>query len=54
MPCSIVYQSYHIMCLSGDIVLEIGPGTGNLTVRLLESAKKVIAIEFDKRMVSDV
>lgn len=37
-----------------DIVLEIGPGTGNLTVRLLESAKKVIAIEYDKRMVREV
>ena len=28
---------------SGDTVLEIGPGTGNLTVRLLEQAKKVCA-----------
>lgn len=24
-----------------DVVLEIGPGTGNLTMRLLERAKKV-------------
>lgn len=37
-----------------DIVLEIGPGTGNLTVRLLEQAKKVVAIEFDRRMVREV
>ena len=26
-----------------DVVLEIGPGTGNLTLKLLEKAKKVIA-----------
>ena len=24
-----------------DVVLEIGPGTGNMTVKLLEKAKKV-------------
>ncbi len=36
---------------STDTVLEIGPGTGNLTLRLLEKAKKVIAIEVDPRMV---
>ncbi|KAJ0974157.1 hypothetical protein J5N97_016122 [Dioscorea zingiberensis] len=34
-----------------DTVLEIGPGTGNLTVRLLQSASKVIAVEIDHRMV---
>lgn len=34
-----------------DSVLEIGPGTGNLTLKLLEVAKKVFAIEIDKRMV---
>ncbi|MCL7036124.1 hypothetical protein MKW94_026248 [Papaver nudicaule] len=34
-----------------DTVLEIGPGTGNLTIRLLGVAKKVIAVEIDKRMV---
>ena len=36
---------------STDVVLEIGPGTGNLTMRLLECAKKVIAVEVDQRMV---
>jgi 18S rRNA (adenine1779-N6/adenine1780-N6)-dimethyltransferase len=35
-----------------DVVLEIGPGTGNLTALLLERAKKVIAIEIDPRMVA--
>jgi len=39
---------------STDIVLEIGPGTGNLTLRLLELAKKVIAIELDPRMVAEL
>ena len=36
---------------STDVVLEIGPGTGNLTVKLLERAKRVIAVEYDHRMV---
>ncbi|XP_024521712.1 ribosomal RNA small subunit methyltransferase [Selaginella moellendorffii] len=39
---------------STDIVLEIGPGTGNLTVKLLEVAKKVIAVELDPRMVLEL
>jgi len=34
-----------------EIVLEIGPGIGNLTKELAKEAKKVIAIEKDKRMV---
>ncbi|KAG2327314.1 hypothetical protein Bca4012_036315 [Brassica carinata] len=34
-----------------DTVLEIGPGTGNLTMKLLEAAHHVIAVELDKRMV---
>lgn len=36
---------------STDVVLEIGPGTGNLTMKLLEKAKRVVAIELDPRMV---
>jgi 16S rRNA (adenine1518-N6/adenine1519-N6)-dimethyltransferase len=34
-----------------DIVLEVGPGIGNLTKELAKRVKKVIAIEKDKRMV---
>ena len=34
-----------------DTVLEIGPGTGNLTIELSKRVKKVIAVEKDKRMV---
>jgi 18S rRNA (adenine1779-N6/adenine1780-N6)-dimethyltransferase len=37
-----------------DTVLEIGPGTGNMTVKLLDAAKKVIAVEVDPRMVAEV
>ena len=36
------------------MVLEVGPGTGNLTVRILEKAKKVIAVELDPRMAAEV
>jgi len=39
---------------STDVVLEIGPGTGNLTMRLLERAKKVIAVEVDVRMIVEL
>ncbi|XP_033207288.1 probable dimethyladenosine transferase [Belonocnema kinseyi] len=37
-----------------DVVLEIGPGTGNMTVKMLEKAKKVIACEVDPRMVAEL
>lgn len=37
-----------------DVVLEIGPGTGNMTVPLLQKAKNVVALEFDPRMVREV
>ncbi|CAM8927466.1 unnamed protein product [Rhodiola kirilowii] len=39
---------------STDIVLEIGPGTGNLTKKLLEAGKMVIAVELDPRMVLEL
>ncbi|KAL8733447.1 MAG: hypothetical protein Q9166_002073 [cf. Caloplaca sp. 2 TL-2023] len=37
-----------------DIVLEVGPGSGNLTVKILEKVKKVIAVELDPRMAAEV
>ncbi|XP_026830427.1 probable dimethyladenosine transferase isoform X2 [Ooceraea biroi] len=37
-----------------DVVLEIGPGTGNLTVKLLEKAKRVLAYEIDPRLVAEL
>lgn len=39
--------------ISGDdLVIEIGPGLGTLTQKLLQKAGKVIAIELDERMIS--
>lgn len=35
-----------------DLVIEIGPGLGTLTKKLLDEAFKVIAIELDSRMLS--
>jgi len=37
-----------------DTVLEIGPGTGNMTVKMLDKVKKVIACELDPRMVAEL
>lgn len=37
-----------------DIVMEIGPGTGNMTMKLLEKANKVIAYEVDVRLVAEL
>ncbi|XP_052777465.1 probable dimethyladenosine transferase [Mya arenaria] len=37
-----------------DVVLEIGPGTGNMTVKLLEKVKKVNACEIDPRLVAEL
>ena len=34
-----------------DLIIEIGPGLGNLTELLLDRADKVIAIELDERML---
>ena len=35
-----------------DLVIEIGPGLGTLTSRILEKAGKVICVELDDRMIS--
>ncbi len=37
---------------SGDLVLEIGPGLGALTEKLLERAGMVIAVEYDRGLFS--
>ncbi len=39
---------------SDDTVLEIGPGTGNLTKLLSEKAGRVIAIEKDRRLIDEL
>ena len=35
-----------------DLIIEIGPGLGTLTSRLLEKAGKVICVELDDRMIT--
>lgn len=37
---------------SDNLVIEIGPGLGTLTDKLLQKAGKVIAIELDERMIA--
>ncbi|KAK7062683.1 Dimethyladenosine transferase [Paramarasmius palmivorus] len=37
-----------------DKVLEVGPGTGNLTIHILEQAKHVTAVEMDPRMAAEL
>lgn len=39
---------------STDVVLEVGPGTGNMTVKMLDKVKKVVACEIDTRMVAEL
>jgi len=39
---------------STDVVLEIGPGTGNMTVPLLQACKSVVTIEYDGRMIREL
>ena len=34
----------------GDVVLEVGPGTGALTERLLEAGAEVVAVEIDRQL----
>jgi len=35
----------------GDVILEIGPGMGEMTLALARQAKKVIAVEIDRKLV---
>jgi 16S rRNA (adenine1518-N6/adenine1519-N6)-dimethyltransferase len=37
-----------------DIVLEIGPGLGSLTIALLPVAREVIAVEIDRRLATQL
>ncbi len=39
---------------SEDTVLEVGPGTGNLTKKLGEKAGRVIAVEKDRRLIDSL
>lgn len=49
-------EALRMMCTAGevsdkDIILEIGPGKGALTQKLLEKAKQVIAVEKDRDLI---
>ncbi|MBP3256294.1 MAG: 16S rRNA (adenine(1518)-N(6)/adenine(1519)-N(6))-dimethyltransferase RsmA [Clostridia bacterium] len=37
---------------NNDLIIEIGPGLGTLTAKLLEKAGRVVAVELDNRMIS--
>lgn len=37
-----------------DVVLEVGPGTGNMTMKMLERAKTVVACEIDRRLIGEL
>ncbi|KAJ3201101.1 dimethyladenosine transferase [Entophlyctis luteolus] len=37
-----------------DVVLEIGPGTGNVSVKILPKCKKLIVVEMDPRMAAEL
>jgi len=37
-----------------DTVLEVGPGTGNMSVKIMEKGKKLIACEVDPRMAAEL
>ncbi len=37
---------------ASDLIIEIGPGTGALTARLLATGRRVLAIEIDSRLVA--
>ena len=38
----------------GDVVLEVGPGFGSLTLPLLEAARRVIAVEMDPVLAAEL
>ncbi len=38
----------------GDVVLEIGPGIGSLTLALLETGARVVAVEIDPRLAAQL
>lgn len=40
--------------VAGDVVLEVGPGTGNLTQVLLDKGARVIAVELDDRLAQSL
>ncbi len=39
---------------AGDIVVEVGPGLGSLTLGLLEADARVVAVEIDRRLAAQL
>lgn len=39
---------------AGDVVLEVGPGLGSLTLGLLETGARVVAVEIDNRLAEQL
>ncbi|WP_033371683.1 16S rRNA (adenine(1518)-N(6)/adenine(1519)-N(6))-dimethyltransferase RsmA [Humibacter albus] len=39
---------------AGDVVLEVGPGLGSLTLGLLETGARVVAVEIDGRLAAQL
>lgn len=38
----------------GDVVVEVGPGLGSLTLGLLETGARVVAVEIDRRLAAQL
>lgn len=38
----------------GDVVLEVGPGPGTLTEKLVATAQQVVAVEFDENLAAEL
>jgi 16S rRNA (adenine1518-N6/adenine1519-N6)-dimethyltransferase len=52
---TILRRIIEVSRLSGeDLVVEVGPGRGRLTRMLAERVKRVIAIEFDERLLKEL
>ena len=51
----LIFDTYQAALKASDVVLEVGPGTGNMTMKLLEKGvKEVIACEIDTRLVAEL
>ncbi len=51
-PNSIEKIIRHSQIDSNDVVLEVGPGLGSLTIGLLAASRQVIAVELDSRLAN--
>jgi 16S rRNA (adenine1518-N6/adenine1519-N6)-dimethyltransferase len=41
-------------CVPGDLVIEVGPGTGTLTEELLATGARVLAVEIDRDLAAEL